>query len=202
MGSWLTYGLGSESQNLPGYVVLTAGRGSSGGATLWQSGFLTVGLMPACSVPQSRESRYSICRIPEGLPMQLQRRGLDTLREISTASRLAHDARSGDRLPDCQFRAGVSNAVGRSGIDRSVRGRPSRRLSVTGSAAKETLKGGARGTGRGLGVVLPQLSVGPADGRTGCAVHQHHSCFLGPSFQSGQRAGLQRRDGRSADCCV
>jgi hypothetical protein len=40
MGSWLTYGLGSESQNLPGYVVLTAGRGSSGGATLWQSGFL------------------------------------------------------------------------------------------------------------------------------------------------------------------
>ena len=35
MGSWVTYGLGSESQNLPGYVVLTSGRGSSGGATLW-----------------------------------------------------------------------------------------------------------------------------------------------------------------------
>ena len=31
MGSWLNYGLGSESQNLPGYVVLTAGRGTSGG---------------------------------------------------------------------------------------------------------------------------------------------------------------------------
>ena len=40
MGSWITYGLGSESRNLPGYVVLTAGRGSSGGASLWQSGFL------------------------------------------------------------------------------------------------------------------------------------------------------------------
>jgi hypothetical protein len=40
MGSWLTYGLGSESQNLPGYVVLTAGRGTSGGASLWSSGFL------------------------------------------------------------------------------------------------------------------------------------------------------------------
>src|SRR5690606_2016919 len=40
MGSWMTYGLGSESNNLPGYVVLTSGRGSSGGATLWQSGFL------------------------------------------------------------------------------------------------------------------------------------------------------------------
>jgi hypothetical protein len=40
MGSWLNYGLGSESQNLPGYVVLTAGRGTSGGASNWSSGFL------------------------------------------------------------------------------------------------------------------------------------------------------------------
>jgi uncharacterized protein (DUF1501 family) len=40
LGSWLTYGLGSESRNLPGYVVLTAGRGSSGGVSNWTSGFL------------------------------------------------------------------------------------------------------------------------------------------------------------------
>jgi hypothetical protein len=40
MGSWLNYGLGSESQDLPGYVVLTAGRGTSGGASNWSSGFL------------------------------------------------------------------------------------------------------------------------------------------------------------------
>ena len=39
-GSWLTYGLGSEGQNLPGYVVLTAGRGTSGGTSNWGSGFL------------------------------------------------------------------------------------------------------------------------------------------------------------------
>ena len=40
MGSWLNYGLGSESKNLPGYVVLTAGRGTSGGTSNWGSGFL------------------------------------------------------------------------------------------------------------------------------------------------------------------
>ncbi len=40
MGSWLTYGLGSESKDLPGYVVLTAGRGGSGGVSNWSSGFL------------------------------------------------------------------------------------------------------------------------------------------------------------------
>jgi hypothetical protein len=41
MGSWVTYGLGSESQNLPGFVVLQSGpRGPRGGAPLWASGFL------------------------------------------------------------------------------------------------------------------------------------------------------------------
>ena len=40
MGSWLIYGLGSENQNLPGYVVLTSAPFISGGATLWASGFL------------------------------------------------------------------------------------------------------------------------------------------------------------------
>jgi uncharacterized protein (DUF1501 family) len=40
MGSWLTYGLGSASKNLPGYVVLTSGRGTSGGTSNWSSGFL------------------------------------------------------------------------------------------------------------------------------------------------------------------
>jgi len=40
VGSWLNYGLGSESHNLPGYVVLTAGPAARGGATNWSSGFL------------------------------------------------------------------------------------------------------------------------------------------------------------------
>lgn len=40
IGSWLLYGLGSESKNLPGYVVLTAGQGASGGSSNWSSGFL------------------------------------------------------------------------------------------------------------------------------------------------------------------
>ena len=39
-GSWVVYGLGSESRSLPGYVVLSAGRGSSGGTTNWTNGFL------------------------------------------------------------------------------------------------------------------------------------------------------------------
>ena len=41
LGSWLNYGLGNESRDLPGYVVMTTlGRGLPGGAASWSSGFL------------------------------------------------------------------------------------------------------------------------------------------------------------------
>jgi uncharacterized protein (DUF1501 family) len=41
MGSWVNYGLGSESSDLPGFVVLQSGpRGPRGGSSVWSSGFL------------------------------------------------------------------------------------------------------------------------------------------------------------------
>ena len=41
MGSWITYGLGSESENLPAFVVLRSGKQNlMGGANIWGSGFL------------------------------------------------------------------------------------------------------------------------------------------------------------------
>ncbi len=41
MGSWVTYGIGSESRDLPGFVVLQSGpRGPRGGNALWSAGFL------------------------------------------------------------------------------------------------------------------------------------------------------------------
>ena len=40
MGSWVTYGLGSESRDLPAFVVMSTGTGVSGGSACWSSGFL------------------------------------------------------------------------------------------------------------------------------------------------------------------
>jgi len=40
VGSWITYGLGSENRNLPGFVVLGNSRGAKGGPSNWGSGFL------------------------------------------------------------------------------------------------------------------------------------------------------------------
>ena len=78
MGSWLTYGLGSQSQNLPGYVVLNSGRGSSGGATLWQSGFLPSTYAGVLFRNQG-EPVLNLTN-PPGIPAELQRKGLDALR--------------------------------------------------------------------------------------------------------------------------
>ena len=81
MGSWLTYGLGSVSQNLPGYVVLNSGRGSSGGATLWQSGFLPSTYAGVLFRNQG-EPVLNLTN-PQGIPPELQRQGLDVLRDVN-----------------------------------------------------------------------------------------------------------------------
>ena len=81
MGSWLTYGLGTESQNLPGYVVLTSGRGSSGGASLWSSGFLPSHYAGVLFRNQG-EPVLNLSN-PAGLSAEQQRRGLDTLRSLN-----------------------------------------------------------------------------------------------------------------------
>jgi hypothetical protein len=80
-GAWLAYGLGSESQNLPGYVVLSAGRGTSGGASLWQSGFLP-SVYAGVLFRNQGEPVLNLTN-PGGLPPALQRKGLDALREIN-----------------------------------------------------------------------------------------------------------------------
>src|SRR6185369_609999 len=40
VGSWILYGLGSESKNLPGFVVLTTGKSNMSQAAQWSNGFL------------------------------------------------------------------------------------------------------------------------------------------------------------------
>ncbi|GAB4383170.1 MAG: DUF1501 domain-containing protein [Phycisphaerales bacterium] len=91
MGAWLTYGLGTENQNLPGFVVLVSGNKTpSAGKSVWGSGFLP-------SVHQGVQCRSSGDPVlyvsnPEGLSRPARRRMLDTLAELNE---LAHE-RHGD----------------------------------------------------------------------------------------------------------
>ncbi|MBW3597816.1 MAG: DUF1501 domain-containing protein [Planctomycetes bacterium] len=83
MGAWLAYGLGSESQELPGYVVLTGGRGTSGAATNWSSGYLN----SAYGGVLFRTRGEAVLNLanPAGLPRSVRRGGLDALRDLNQA---------------------------------------------------------------------------------------------------------------------
>jgi len=81
IGSWLNYGLGSESDDLPGYVVLTAGRGTSGGASNFSSGFLPTTFQGVLFRNQG-EPVLNLNN-PAGLTDPLHRRSLDALRSLN-----------------------------------------------------------------------------------------------------------------------
>ena len=81
-GSWATYGLGSESQDLPGYVVFSTGKkGPSGGNSNWGAGFLPTShggvLFRTAGDPVLFLSN------PPGIDRQVQRDTLDTIRSLN-----------------------------------------------------------------------------------------------------------------------
>ena len=82
MGSWITYGIGSESRNLPGFVVLQSGpRGPRGGAPLWGSGFLPTAYqgVPLRNGPEPILDLAS----PPGIDARRQRAALDVLNDLN-----------------------------------------------------------------------------------------------------------------------
>lgn len=82
LGSWISYGLGSDSKDLPGFVVLQSGpRGPRGGALLWSSGFLPTSHQ---GVP-FRSSGDPILDLssPAGVNAADQRRTLDLVQELN-----------------------------------------------------------------------------------------------------------------------
>jgi hypothetical protein len=83
IGSWVSYGLGSESEELPAFVVLSSGRGASAGSANWTSGFLS-------STYQGVNFRNTGDPIlyltnPPGISAKSQRARLDAIRELNEA---------------------------------------------------------------------------------------------------------------------
>lgn len=81
MGSWLSYGIGSEADDLPSFVVLKSGGSLSGGAAMWNAGFLP-------SVHQGvpfRNQGDPILNVsnPPGFDMRSQRDALDVIRNLN-----------------------------------------------------------------------------------------------------------------------
>lgn len=143
MGSWLTYGLGSSSQNLPGYVVLTAGRGTSSGTTLWQSGFLPS--IYAGVLFRSEGEAVLNLQNPDGISMDLQRRGLDTLRDLNESRyRTIHDPEIVSRIANYELAFRMQSAAPEL-IDLS--GETKETLEMYGVERSDPQGGGRGGTG-------------------------------------------------------
>jgi hypothetical protein len=88
MGAWITYGIGSESDSLPGFVVLQSGpRGPRGGTPLWGSGFLptTFQGVPFLNGPDPVLNLSS----PDGINRQQQREFVDAVTDLNSL-RLQH----------------------------------------------------------------------------------------------------------------
>ena len=81
MGSWLSYGIGSEANDLPAFVVLKSGGNLSGGASLWGSGFLP---SEHQGVP-FRGKGDPILHVsnPPGIDQRAQRDSLDLIRKLN-----------------------------------------------------------------------------------------------------------------------
>src|SRR5438309_2045510 len=78
MGAWVTYGLGSESTDLPAYVVFSSGaKGTSGGASNWGCGFLP-SLYQGVLFRSSGDPVLYLSN-PKGMDRQMQRDSLDTI---------------------------------------------------------------------------------------------------------------------------
>lgn len=82
VGAWITYGLGSESENLPAYVVMPQPEGTpEGGTSCWSQGFLPSVYQGTLLRPGANPILH--LRPPEGMTRQRQRAMLDLLQSMN-----------------------------------------------------------------------------------------------------------------------
>jgi hypothetical protein len=81
MGAWVTYGLGTEADDMPGFIVLTSGGSLSGGASNWGCGFMPANYQ---GVPlRAAGDPILDLNSPQGFDDALQRGTLDLVRDLN-----------------------------------------------------------------------------------------------------------------------
>jgi hypothetical protein len=97
MGSWITYGLGSESDSLPSYVVMPDPDGAlPGGQPMYSQGFLPAIYQPTMFRPTAKPVLN--LDLPPGVSLAERRRSLDLLHHLNETARDAHDEEFSARM--------------------------------------------------------------------------------------------------------
>jgi len=81
MGSWVLYGLGAETSDLPAFVVMSTGSGISGGSACWSSGMLP-GVYTGVRFRNQGDPILNVSN-PPGADAQLQRDSLDLIGSLN-----------------------------------------------------------------------------------------------------------------------
>jgi len=81
VGAWVTYGLGSESQDLPAFVVMSSAGGLSGGSSNFGCGFLPT-IYQGVAFRKSGDPILSLSN-PRGVTPEMQRKSLDALKALN-----------------------------------------------------------------------------------------------------------------------
>jgi hypothetical protein len=97
MGSWTVYGLGSESENLPGYIVMPDPKGAlEAGAPMYSNGFLPSVYQPTIFRPGDRPVLN--LDLPKGTTVQGRKKMLDTFRRLNELDMQEGDSELSARL--------------------------------------------------------------------------------------------------------
>ncbi len=99
MGSWLNYGLGTENQNLPGYMVLSSAAIVNAGTTAWGSGFLPTTYSGVLLQPTGNP--ILDLEPPPGVSPAIERRRLDALSKLNGIHR--------EKMMDPEISARIEN---------------------------------------------------------------------------------------------
>lgn len=147
MGSWLNYGLGSESKNLPGYVVLNSGRGTSGGTSNWSSGFLPTSF--AGVLFRNQGEPVLNLNNPAGLTGSMQAKTIEAIRDLN-GIRHAHiaDPEINSRIANYELAFRMQSAAPEL-IDLTRESKATLDMYGVDRPEPEEIKGG-RGGGKGV----------------------------------------------------
>ena len=129
LGSWVTYGLGTENQNLPAFVVMSDGSTKSG-PRLTAPAFCPRSIRARCSA--AARIRSCICAIPPGVSAEAQQ---ETLNFIGKLDRLHLSDAPG------RFHAGSADRLLRAGVSNAERGAGSGGLRARNPPPRKTLYG-------------------------------------------------------------
>jgi hypothetical protein len=140
MGSWVTYGLGSESENLPAYVVMPQPEGTpEGGAPCWGAGFLPA--VNQGTVFRAGPNPILNLKPPAGMTPRRQRAALELLQKMNGLDTLESDTEMSARISSYELAFRMQSHAPEA-VDLARETEPTRRM--YGLDQKHTADFGAR----------------------------------------------------------